>query len=71
MGTQTAGLESARTLPRAEARPVARPRLAYLDNLRTALIAGVVVAHLGITYGAPADWYYKEGGELSPAISLL
>jgi hypothetical protein len=36
--------------------------LAYLDNVRTALIVGVVMAHLGITYGAPAEWYYKEGG---------
>jgi glucan biosynthesis protein C len=71
MGTEIAGLESARTLPHAEARPRARPRLAYLDNVRTALIVGVVTLHLGITYGAPAEWYYKEGGELSPAVSLL
>jgi glucan biosynthesis protein C len=71
MDTETAALESARTLPRTEARPRARPRLAYLDNARTALIVGVVTLHLGITYGAPAEWYYKEGGELSPAVSLL
>ena len=71
MGTETAGLESSRMLPRAEARPRARLRLAYLDNVRTALIVCVVMAHLGITYGAPAEWYYKEGGELSPAVSLL
>jgi hypothetical protein len=71
MGTQTAGLESARTLPRAEAHPLARPRLAYLDNLRTALIVGVVLAHQGITYGAQADWYYREGGEMSPVVSVL
>ena len=71
MRTETAGLESARTPPHTETRPRARPRLAYLDNVRTALIVGVVTLHLGITYGAPAEWYYKEGGELSPAVSLL
>ena len=71
MRTETAGLESARTPPHTETRPRARPRLAYLDNVRTALIVGVVMAHLGITHGAPAEWYYKEGGELSPAVSLL
>jgi hypothetical protein len=44
MATQTATLESAE--PQAtlsEARPTARPRLAYLDNLRTALITVVVL----------------------------
>jgi fucose 4-O-acetylase-like acetyltransferase len=71
MGIWTFRLEGAQTSPRAEARPLARPRLVYLDNLRTALIVGVVLAHLSITYGAPAEWYYKEGGELSPGMSLL
>ncbi len=71
MRTRATDLESARALPRAEARPLARPRLAYLDNVRTALIVGVVLAHLGVTYGAPAEWYYKEGGELGPVIEAV
>ena len=62
MGIETADLGSPRTLPNAEAGPRARPRLAYLDNIRTALIVCVVMAHLGITYGTPDEWYYKEGG---------
>jgi hypothetical protein len=47
------------------------PRLAYIDNLRTVLIMGVLMGHLSVTYGLPADWYYKEGGETSPLVSAL
>jgi len=45
------------------AKPKARPRLLYLDNLRTVLITGVVLGHLAVTYGAFGDWYYYESGE--------
>ena len=53
------------------AQAAGKPRLAYLDNLRTALIIGVVLGHLSITYGLPADWYYKEGGSTSPLVEAL
>jgi fucose 4-O-acetylase-like acetyltransferase len=46
------------------------PRLAYLDNLRWALITGVVLIHLSVTYGVPADWTYYEGGEVAPFVAL-
>jgi glucan biosynthesis protein C len=50
----------------------ARPRLVYLDNLRTMLITGVVVVHLIITYGiGMVDWYYKESGQTVPVLDLL
>jgi glucan biosynthesis protein C len=42
-----------------------RPRLAYVDNLRTFLITVVVLGHLSVTYGVTADWYYYESGEVS------
>ncbi len=54
--------------------PAVRSRLAYIDNLRTALITGVVLGHLAITYGGGADvgqWYTHEAGELNDAIAIL
>lgn len=57
-----------------EALPAARPRLAYIDNLRTALIAGVVLGHVAITYGGGSEvgqWYYHEAGELNTAVGIL
>ncbi|MER7987925.1 acyltransferase family protein [Streptomyces noursei] len=38
----------------------ARPRLHYLDNLRIALTALVVLHHTAITYGHLPAWYYTE-----------
>ena len=35
-------------------------RILYIDNLRTGLIALVVLHHLAITYGGPGGWYYIE-----------
>jgi glucan biosynthesis protein C len=55
-------------------RPRTRPRLLYLDNLRTAVITAVVLVHLSGTYGFDADWIYSEGGETNPvfiAVELL
>jgi len=37
-----------------------RPRLSYLDNLRTALVLLVVAHHLALVYGAFAPFYYTE-----------
>ena len=48
-----------------------KPRLAYIDNIRTVLIALVVVGHLAITYGGEGDWYYKEQGQVSDIFSIL
>ncbi|HSK65797.1 MAG TPA: acyltransferase family protein [Anaerolineales bacterium] len=49
----------------------AKPRLYYLDNIRTVLITGVVLGHLSVTYGVDADWTYYEGGEVNPIVSIL
>jgi len=38
-----------------------RPRLLYVDNLRTLLIILVILWHMAVTYGAPGFWSYKEG----------
>ncbi|MEU9121637.1 acyltransferase family protein [Streptomyces sp. NPDC048506] len=43
----------------AGARP-ARPRLEYVDNLRIALTALVVLHHVAVTYGNIPAWYYTE-----------
>lgn len=37
-----------------------RPRLAYLDNLKVVLVAGVIVGHALITYGDIGSWIYRE-----------
>lgn len=39
----------------------ARPRLAYLDNLRSFVIFLVVVMHSNVTYSGLGSWYYTEG----------
>jgi glucan biosynthesis protein C len=38
-----------------------KPRLLYIDNLRTVMIIMVILVHLGVTYGGEGSWYYKEG----------
>lgn len=41
--------------------PATRPRQFYLDNLRVALTALVVIHHAAATYGGiPGAWYYTE-----------
>jgi fucose 4-O-acetylase-like acetyltransferase len=37
-----------------------RPRLLYVDNLRTLLIIMVVLWHMAVTYGASGFWPYQE-----------
>ena len=45
-----------------------RPRLFYLDNLRVALTALVVIHHSAATYSdIPGAWYYSEQGSDSSA----
>ena len=66
MTRQTARPDSAGSPPSLpEDRPTARTRLACFDNLRTVLITMVVLGHLAVTYGADADWYYYESGEVN------
>ncbi len=40
--------------------PAGVARLAYLDNLKMVLTAGVIVAHAAMTYGAAGTWVYAE-----------
>lgn len=45
---------------------VSKPRLLFVDNLRTFAIILVILVHLAITYGASGLWYYKEGTLTGP-----
>ncbi len=38
-----------------------RPRLFFVDNLRTVMIVLVIMVHLSVTYGGEGSWFYKEG----------
>ncbi|MBN1967160.1 MAG: hypothetical protein JW910_21075, partial [Anaerolineae bacterium] len=70
MAAQTPGMEHAGSQASlAGATPAAKPRLFYLDNLRMALITGVILVHLSVTYGVDADWIYYEGGNASSMLS--
>jgi hypothetical protein len=44
-----------------EARPLARVRFAFIDNLRILLVVLVILHHLAVTYGGEGSWYYYEG----------
>jgi peptidoglycan/LPS O-acetylase OafA/YrhL len=35
-------------------------RLAWMDNLRVVVIAGVIVTHVATAYALDVDWYYEE-----------
>ncbi|MFC2046030.1 acyltransferase family protein [Chloroflexota bacterium] len=37
-----------------------RPRLLYIDNVRTLLMIMVILWHMAVTYGAPGFWSYRE-----------
>jgi peptidoglycan/LPS O-acetylase OafA/YrhL len=43
-----------------------KPRLFFVDNLRTLAIVLVFLQHMAITYGASGLWYYKEGTLTAP-----
>jgi len=51
------------SMPSAETGTTAKPRLLYIDNLRTVLITGVIFYHAAIVYGAPGIFPYREGRE--------
>jgi glucans biosynthesis protein C len=38
-------------------------RLIYIDNLRAAMIALVVMVHAAVTYSGFGDWFYKDSSE--------
>jgi peptidoglycan/LPS O-acetylase OafA/YrhL len=48
-----------------------KPRLLYVDNLRTLVIIMVIFVHLGVTYGGEGSWYYKEGPPDLPTAIVL
>lgn len=48
----------------------ARSRLFYIDNLRTFVIACVVMHHLAVTYGGVGSWYYEDTHGLSTASAV-
>ena len=49
----------------------ARPRLAYIDNLRWLMIVLVVLVHVCVTYSGLGSWYYKEEQTLDVASTLV
>ncbi|WP_150244071.1 acyltransferase family protein [Nocardiopsis quinghaiensis] len=49
-----------RPTDRPAASPTTRPRLLYVDNLRTALTVLVVLHHAAIAYSSIPRWYYME-----------
>ena len=49
----------------AETQTGVKPRLLYLDNLRTAVITLVVLGHVAVSYGAGGDWYLHGEGRAS------
>ena len=44
----------------ASAREASGSRRPWLDNLRVAVIAGVIVVHVSATYAVQMPWYYEE-----------
>jgi glucan biosynthesis protein C len=48
-----------------------KPRLLYIDNLRTVIITMVILVHLAVTYGGEGSWYYKEGRADTLTASVL
>jgi hypothetical protein len=44
-------------------------RLAYLDSLKVVLVAGVIVGHAAMTYGASGTWILEVGDYGRPSLS--
>jgi len=42
----------------------AKPRMAYIDNIRWTVIAMVVLVHASVTYSGLGSWFYKEPAAL-------
>jgi glucans biosynthesis protein C len=55
----------------ATTRSAGKTRLVYLDNLRMAVITGVVLMHVAIIYGAEGAWFYHEPGEKDTLIFVI
>lgn len=68
----TLGIETRPDSQAAPPHPVApaRPRLAYIDNLRIFLTALVVIHHAAVTYGNIPAWYYYEAAEDASGTAL-
>lgn len=47
-----------------------RSRLLYIDNLRTFVIACVVMHHLAVTYSGVGSWYYEDTRGLNTASTI-
>jgi glucan biosynthesis protein C len=43
-------------------------RLAYLDNLKILLVAGVIAMHTAITYGFDGSWYLESYDEMTGVV---
>ena len=72
MTTQTAETAKANVPPViTAARSAGKARLLYLDNLRMAVITGVVLMHVAIVYGAEGAWFYHEPGEKDTLIFVI
>lgn len=55
--------------PGRRARP--RPRAAWADNLKVALVVGVIVAHVTIAWTGVGNWVFYETRVREPLLSLL
>lgn len=60
------GASADRAAPPHVAAPPARH--AYLDNLKVALVVGVITMHAAITYGFSGSWYLESYDELPGAV---
>ena len=49
----------------------AKPRLAYIDNVRWTVIAMVVLVHACVTYSGIGSWFYKEPAALDIGARLV
>ena len=49
----------------------ARPRLAYLDNIKWTMIIMVVLVHASVTYSGIGSWFYKEPSSLDTVAKLV
>src|SRR5215211_1142169 len=45
-----------------------KQRLAYLDNLKVLLVAGVIAGHAAITYGLDGSWYLESYDKMADAL---
>ena len=71
-GTKPAPVLAPAQRPGVARRPAPGERLAYLDNLKTLLIAGIIASHAINGYAEFGSWTYQDvrEGSLSPAAEL-